>query len=108
MKNNLSLNILWLLSDWKFHTNMEILKVWWHRFWWKLHQLKQMWFVFTKEKRHEWDKGYIEYWKLISSPTYTVTNGRIMTNFGKIKRIVSKCEKLKPKLTLWERIKLFF
>ena len=102
---NANLEIINILKDWKFHSNVELSKISW-RFWWHLHALKKMWFKFEKE----WDarKNKKEYWKLLSSPTYRVVNGRILTLNWDIKRLVKRFEREEKKKSIFEKIKLFF
>ena len=60
--------IIRLLSDCKFHSNVELCNLVWWKFSARLHDLKKIWYVFEKEHRKEWDKHYIEYWKMIETP----------------------------------------
>ena len=87
------LKILEILNDWEFHSNMELLKIWWHRFWWLIFSLKKMWFIFEK-KWNAKTKDKIEYFKLIQAPEYKVVNQTIMTNAWKISRIEKKLDRM--------------
>lgn len=99
MKNSHNAMLLWLLSDWEFHSNEQLSDIIWWRFWWYLHELKKHWCIFEKEQRKPNDKPYIEYWKLIFIPyELEIINGRIRGNVKKWPQEI-KITKTIPQIT---------
>jgi len=90
------INIITLLSDWRFHSNYEILQVWWKSYRWAIWKLEKKWFVFEKQKQN---------WRLISSPEYVIHKNKIIVLDNSISWIDE--EKEEPK-TIWQNIKLLF
>ena len=84
MKNSYTSQLLWLMSDWEWHSNLEINNQVGWRFWWYLHRLRKIWCIFEKKWWQGLDKQYIEYWKLIFVPyELQIKNGRIKSNIKK-------------------------
>lgn len=56
------------MTDWKWHSNIELSKIWGWRFGGHLFELKKKWYLFDKKWKEKWDKNYTEYFKLIKEP----------------------------------------